>query len=211
MVSDNRIFIYLPGSTSLIQSNETDVKVGGRVHCRLRRSAIFCSPFWQFDFLVIAHRMARAQAATELLNTAAGNEEVLFCHIEGGLIYAAAGQVKSILTHKLNVLSTTRKIRKFIFDLRSMSFSDSTALKALIGLVEDLEARGMRVCIVGPPKGLLILMPHSRVSKKFRNVQLFDDMADLNRSGWISEIEVAVAIQGHEAAHSDLVTTPEDK
>ena len=28
MVSDNRIFIYLPGSTSLIQTQETDVKVG---------------------------------------------------------------------------------------------------------------------------------------------------------------------------------------
>ena len=85
------------------------------------------------------------------------------------------------------MLTSARKIRKFIFDLRSMSFSDSTALKALIALVEDIEARDMAVCIVGPPKGLLILMPHARIGKKFRNVPLFDDLSELKFSNWISD------------------------
>jgi hypothetical protein len=59
MVSENRIFIYLPGSTSLVQSlNETDVK-----------------------------------AVTEVLDATRDDDEMLFCHVEGGLIYAAAGQV----------------------------------------------------------------------------------------------------------------------
>ena len=113
-----------------------------------------------------------AQAMTEVLDTAAGDDKLLFCHMEGGLIYAAAGQVKRILTHRLTVLSKQRKISKFVFDLKDMSFSDSTALKALIGILEDLEARSIRCCIVGPPKGLLILMPHARVHKKFRKVIL---------------------------------------
>ena len=173
MIAENRIFIYLPGSTSLIQSfNETDVK-----------------------------------AVTEVLDATKGDDELLFCHVEGGLIYAAAGQVKRILTHKLNVLGKTRKITKFVFDLKDMSFSDSTALKALIGIIEDLEARNVRTCIVGPPRGLMILMPHSRVSKKFRNVELFDDMRDLQQSGWLHRApEVSVSVQ--EEAHSDLVVTP---
>ena len=38
--------------------------------------------------------------------------------------------------------------------------------QALIGILDDLEARSIRTCIVGPPKGLLILMPHASISKK---------------------------------------------
>ena len=34
-----------------------------------------------------------ARAVTEVLDTAEGDNELLFCHMEGGLIYAAAGQV----------------------------------------------------------------------------------------------------------------------
>ena len=62
-------------------------------------------------------------------------------------------------------------MRRFIFDLRDMSLSDSTALRALLGILEDLAARGIAVCIVGPPKGLLVLMPHARVSKRLRKVR----------------------------------------
>ena len=116
--------------------------------------------------------------------------------------------MKRILTHKLNVLGETRKIQKFVFDLKDMSFSDSTALKALIGIVKYLEARNIRTCIVGPPRGLMILPPHTRVSKKFRKVDLFDDMRELQQSGWLllsPEVQVSVAIQ--EAQRSDLVIT----
>jgi anti-anti-sigma regulatory factor len=115
--------------------------------------------------------------------------------------------VKRILTHKLNVLSKSRPIKRFVFDLKDMSFSDSTALKALIGIIEDLEARGIRVCIVSPPRGLMLLMPHSRVSKKFRTVDLFDDMRELQQSGWVSQRgpqEVALKVQDA-APVSDLV------
>jgi hypothetical protein len=37
--------------------------------------------------------------------------------------------VRSILTHRLDVLANTRRISKFVLDLKAMSFSDSTALK----------------------------------------------------------------------------------
>ncbi len=37
--------------------------------------------------------------------------------------------MRSILTHRLDVLANTRRIRKFVLDLKAMSFSDSTALK----------------------------------------------------------------------------------
>jgi anti-anti-sigma factor len=159
MIGDNRIFIYLPGSTSLIQQKETDAK-----------------------------------AVTEYMD-AETDENLLLCHIEGGLIYAAAGQVKRVLTHKLTVLSKTRKVEKFVFDLGDMSFSDSTALKALIGIVEDLQARSVAVSIVGPSKGLLILMPHARVHKKFCKVPLFKDMHELHQSGWLKAApEVALSV-----------------
>jgi hypothetical protein len=67
-VSDNRIFIYLPGSTSLVQNlAETDVR-----------------------------------AVTEVLDKTRNDDETLLCHVEGGLIYAAAGQVKRVLTRYIH-------------------------------------------------------------------------------------------------------------
>ncbi len=45
--------------------------------------------------------------------------------------------MRSILTHRLDVLANTRRIRKFVLDLKAMSFSDSTALK-----VGERSARG---------------------------------------------------------------------
>ncbi len=35
-----------------------------------------------------------AKAVTEVLDSSEGDNELLFCHMEGGLIYAAAGQVE---------------------------------------------------------------------------------------------------------------------
>jgi MFS superfamily sulfate permease-like transporter len=170
MLGESRMFIYLPGSTSLMQG-ETDAK-----------------------------------AVMEQLDAGPTDDGVLFCHVEGGLIYAAAGQVKRLLTHRLNILSKTRRISRFIFDLSAMSFSDSTALKALIAILEDLESRSIAACIVGPPKGLLMLMPHARVHKKMRGVSLFRDMLELRESGWLTPgvAEASIVIEGADPATSHI-------
>eukprot|EP00292_Cryptomonas_paramecium_P033713 CAMPEP_0113704568 /NCGR_PEP_ID=MMETSP0038_2-20120614/26596_1 /TAXON_ID=2898 /ORGANISM="Cryptomonas paramecium" /LENGTH=709 /DNA_ID=CAMNT_0000629373 /DNA_START=591 /DNA_END=2720 /DNA_ORIENTATION=- /assembly_acc=CAM_ASM_000170 len=149
MLASNRMFIYLPGATSII-SQETDVK---KVLGDLKTPE---------------------------------DSDAFFCHVEGSLIYAAAGQVKKLLFHRISILSKSRCIRRFIFDLKDMSLADSTALKALVGVLDDLDSRNIRACIVGPPKGLLLLMPHTRVQRQLSKVHIFQDMQELNESGWLT-------------------------
>eukprot|EP00292_Cryptomonas_paramecium_P003604 CAMPEP_0113726162 /NCGR_PEP_ID=MMETSP0038_2-20120614/40239_1 /TAXON_ID=2898 /ORGANISM="Cryptomonas paramecium" /LENGTH=597 /DNA_ID=CAMNT_0000656659 /DNA_START=40 /DNA_END=1828 /DNA_ORIENTATION=+ /assembly_acc=CAM_ASM_000170 len=65
-----------------------------------------------------------------------------FCHVEGNLMYACAGQLKKYIFTRVSVNSKTNKIRRFIFHIPDMTVTDSTGLKAMTGVTDDVEAAG---------------------------------------------------------------------
>mmetsp|Transcript_76481 Transcript_76481/g.205982 ORF Transcript_76481/g.205982 Transcript_76481/m.205982 type:complete len:779 (+) Transcript_76481:128-2464(+) len=110
-----------------------------------------------------------------------------FCHVEGNLMYACAGQLKKYIFTRVSVNSKTNKIRRFIFHIPDMTVTDSTGLKAMTGVTDDVEARGIRCCILGPPPSLVKLMKYPRVKIGFRTILFFENMKELVESGWLNE------------------------
>jgi sulfate permease, SulP family len=113
------------------------------------------------------------------LQAAASDFEILYCRVEGDLTFASAARLKKIIGKKFFGLCEAKISCKFIFDLCEMDIMDTTALDALMALVEEVEARLAAVLIIGVPPTLHKFLKIDIVQKRLANVTFFECTDDV--------------------------------
>ena len=113
------------------------------------------------------------------LEAAASESGVLFCRVEGDLTFAAAARLKKIVGRRFFKLCEENISCKVVFDLCEMDITDTTALDALMALVEEVEARLAAVLIVGVPPTLHRFLKIDVVRKRLANVTFFESLDEL--------------------------------
>ena len=124
--------------------------------------------------------------------------DTLICKVDGQMIFASAGQVKRMISTGFPVVYKRNHTTKFVLDLTDLEMSDSTTLRAIVGILENVQSYNIRTCIVGLPKNLELLMQHESVSEMFTGVERFETPAKMLSCGWLTYIapDTTLAIKG---------------
>ena len=90
-----------------------------------------------------------------------------------------------------------------IIDLSAMQLTDNSALKALIGVVEQVEGPQLAIFFVGAPNALLSLLQHDVNKEKLSRVALVKSIQDISTEDIIKITENKV-----DEKEGSVVTTP---
>ena len=113
------------------------------------------------------------------LEIALADYEILFCRVEGDLTFASAAHLKKIVSRRFLTNCKANGLCRFVFDLCEMDIFDTTALNALIVLVEEIEAHSVSVLILGIPPRLNNFVKIDAIRKRLANAAFFENISCL--------------------------------
>ena len=88
--------------------------------------------------------------------------------------------MQTVVLQVLRQAFDNRHINVLIVDLSAMQLTDNSALKALIGVVEQVEGPQLAIFFVGAPNGLLSLLQHDVNKEKLSRVCLVKSIQDIS-------------------------------
>jgi len=133
-------------------------------------------------YLPGAAGIGRGDTEASLLPSNLQGSDILVCRVEGDLTFSAASALKNIISDHFKQAVESRELTALVFDFRELEIVDTTALNALIALVEEIEQRSIAVFIVGMPSGLLRFLEIASVKEKLKRVDLKDDFGQVHHS-----------------------------
>mmetsp|Transcript_62022 Transcript_62022/g.147806 ORF Transcript_62022/g.147806 Transcript_62022/m.147806 type:complete len:878 (-) Transcript_62022:50-2683(-) len=123
--------------------------------------------------------------AEQLVPANLAGRGILIIRVEGDLNFSAASALKNIISaqfkHALERAQVSEEddeserepvLAALVFDLSEMDIVDTTALGALIALVEETEGHDIAVFITGVPPGLVHFLRIESVRSKLGNVEM---------------------------------------
>ena len=106
-------------------------------------------------YLPGASGFGRSDTQSESLPKNLEGHDIMVVRVEGDLTFSAASSLKNIISEQFKQALLKMELTALVFDFRELEIVDTTALNALIALVEEIEQRNIVVFIVGVPPGLL--------------------------------------------------------
>jgi len=116
--------------------------------------------------------------AGEMIPPNLKGRDILVVRVEGDLNFSAASSLKNVLSSQFKAAIGRRVFTALVFDLEQMDIVDTTALDALIVLVEEIESHNVTVFIAGVPPGLHRFLKIDSVKDKLSNVSMNPTMED---------------------------------
>jgi ABC-type transporter Mla MlaB component len=111
--------------------------------------------------------------------------------------------MQTIVLQAIRQAFENRYINVLIVDLSAMQLTDNSALKALIGVVEQVEGPQLAIFFVGAPNGLVSLLQDDENKEKLSHVCLVKSIQDISTEDIIKLTENKVHEQD-----GIVVTTP---
>jgi ABC-type transporter Mla MlaB component len=111
--------------------------------------------------------------------------------------------IQTVVLQALRQAFGNRNRNVLIMDLSAMQLTDNSALKALIGVVEQVEGPQLAIFFVGAPNGLLSLLQHDVNKEKLSRVCLVKSIQDITTEDIIKLTENKV-----DEKEGSVVTTP---
>jgi ABC-type transporter Mla MlaB component len=111
--------------------------------------------------------------------------------------------IQTVVLQALRQAFENRNRNVLIIDLSAMQLTDNSALKALIGVVEQVEGPQLAIFFVGAPNGLLSLLQHDVNKEKLSRVCLVKSIQDITTEDIIKLTENKV-----DEKEGSVVTTP---
>lgn len=105
--------------------------------------------------------------------------DILVCRVEGDLTFSSSSSLRNIISHHFIATLEQRPLSALVFDFQQLEIIDTTALSALIALVEEIETRHTAVFIVGVPKSLVKFLKMPRIKEKLKGVGIMDDILEV--------------------------------
>jgi len=119
--------------------------------------------------------------AKEMLPDTLQGREILVMRVEGDLNFSAASSLKNIISMQFKeAVAKNAYINSLVFDLTAMDIVDTTALAALIALVEEIEGHNISVFIAGIPPGLRRFLGIGAIADKLSKVGLNNTMEEIS-------------------------------
>lgn len=141
--------------------------------------------------------------AKDILPDSLQGHDILVVRVEGDLNFSAASSLKNIISMQFKEAMGKRSINSLVFDLTAMDIVDTTALAALIALVEEIESHQIAVFIAGIPPGLRKFLGIDSIKAKLSNVGLNNTMEEIP----LAELERLNKEDDDEESHSIISHT----
>ena len=120
---------------------------------------------------------------------------ILVCSIEGDFTFSCAGQCKRIISTKFPLLYRQLGTTKVVLDLTLAYVADSTSVKTLTAMIEDILSHDIAVCLIAQSKVVDCIEP-------VPGVDLFASFAALEKSGWLIQPPGQTEIAGGRRARA---------